>query len=72
MAMRWPLPARELVRVEIGRARGQGHEVQELLHAPAALRRPAPLVDDQRLGDDGPHPHARIQRGVGILEHRLD
>jgi hypothetical protein len=27
---------------------------------------------DQRLGDDGADPHARIERGVGILEHRLD
>ncbi len=30
------------------------------------------LVGDERLGDDGAHPHARIQRGEGILEDRLD
>src|SRR5947208_15651634 len=27
---------------------------------------------DQRFGDDGADPHPRVQRGVGVLEHRLD
>src|SRR6516162_2284815 len=30
-----------------------------------------PLGDDERLGDDRGGAHARVERGVGILEHRL-
>ena len=30
------------------------------------------LVLDERLGDDVADPHARVERGVGILENCLD
>ena len=66
------LAAREFVREEIGRALRQADQVEQLQHAPADLGRVDLLVGDQRLGDDGADAHARIERGVGILEHRLD
>jgi hypothetical protein len=67
------LPARELVRVAVGRARG-GRPTR-----PAALvtTRRAPLggvadaVDAQRLADDRPDRHARVERAVGVLEDDL-
>jgi hypothetical protein len=59
------------VRVEIRGAGGQAHQIQQFVHAPAPGRGVDPLVDHQRLGDDGAHPHPRIERRVRILEHRL-
>ena len=67
-----PLPAGELVREEVGGPFGQAHEVEQLKNPLANFARRQRLVGDERLGDDRADPHARVERGVGILKDRLD
>ena len=52
-------------------ARTKADEIQQLLHA--AVHAPARerFVRHERLGHDGADPHARVQRGVRVLEDRL-
>src|SRR4029077_3105985 len=67
-----PLPAGEFVREEIRRAGRQADEVEQLEHPLAHVTCRERLVGGQRLGDDPTDPHARTERGIGILEDRLD
>ena len=60
------------MRVEGGGALGETDELEELRHAAPARGRVEIRVDDERLRHDRRHPHARIQRRVGILKDRLD
>jgi hypothetical protein len=65
-----PLPAGELVRIPARPGRVQVHG----LHQPGHLGQRGPVahaLHDHRLGDDVPHPAARVQRGVRVLEHDL-
>src|SRR5439155_23161680 len=65
------LTARELVREQLGGARRQADEVEDLAQARAELGRGEPLVGDERLGDDGADAHPGTQRREGILEDGL-
>jgi hypothetical protein len=66
-----PLPAGELVRVPFGRGGGQPDLVQHRRH-PLRLRGPTAVpLDDHRLAQDRRHPHPRVHRCVGVLEHQL-
>ena len=66
------LTARELVRIAVRVLRQESHVGQQLAHAPGALRAVADdAVNGQRLGDDLPDRHPRIQRAVRILEDHL-
>ncbi|MNC86933.1 hypothetical protein D3C83_26230 [compost metagenome] len=60
------------MRVVVGLLRAQPHRSEHLGDAVFHLLVGDLLVDYQRLRDDIPHPHARVQRRPGILEHRLD
>jgi len=65
-----PLPAAERVRIALQVAWIEAHQSHELLHAIddiAASR----ATDGERLADDVQHAHARIQRGIGVLENHL-
>ncbi len=61
------------MRVPVDVLRVQTHDVQELLDpaAPVALRGHLG-VDLEGLPDDVADRHARVQRGVRVLEHHLD
>ncbi|RPK76440.1 hypothetical protein EES42_03360 [Streptomyces sp. ADI95-17] len=67
------LTAGELVRIAVDVLRVEPDDVQQLLDpaAPVALRGDLG-VDLVRLPDDVADRHARVQRGVGVLEHHLD
>src|SRR6516162_4465967 len=67
-----PLPARELVREEVCRMAGESDEIKQMQHAFTHLTHREHLVGDERLCDDRAHAHARIERGVRILEYGLD
>ena len=67
------LAAGELLRILVRRLRAEADEVQQPAHphvavAPALVEA---LVAAPRLGDDVARRHARVQRGVWILEHHL-
>src|SRR5262245_4458457 len=65
------LAAGEFMRVAPGKPRIEPDEVQQLRNTlPPTLRR-HDLVQYQRLGEDLADGHARIERGVGVLEHEL-
>jgi len=66
-----PLAAGELVRVALDRVAGQAHLIQQLEHALLLLGPAADALDGQRLADDRADPHPRVQRGVRVLEHKL-
>src|SRR5207247_708140 len=66
------LAARELVREEILRSRRQSHHVEKPSDAGGDRGAVETLVGDERLRDDRIHAHARVERGEGILEDRLD
>src|SRR6185503_7214507 len=66
------LPAGELVGEEVRRAAGEPDQIEQLEDALLHLPRRELLVGDQRFGDDGADAHARVERGVGVLEHGLD
>jgi hypothetical protein len=65
------LPARELVREAVRVLRAEADRPQQLVDAPLALRARVMAVDPQRLGDDVAHGHARVERGVRVLEDDL-
>ena len=67
-----PLAAAELVGVARRHARVQPNEREDLRHPPPGLRlaRREP-VNAERLADDLPGGHARVERAVGVLEHHL-
>ena len=66
------LPAREFVREQIRRAIRQPDHVEQPQHPRAHFAARQFLVGDERFGDDGADPHARVQRGIRVLKHRLD
>src|SRR6516165_10722635 len=51
---------------------GESDEIQQMQHAFTHLTHREHLVSDERLCDDRAHAHARIERGVRILEYGLD
>ncbi len=65
------LPAGELVRVALGVLGAQADGLEQLEDALLALGLGADAVDAQRLADDVAHAHARVQRGVRVLEDDL-
>src|SRR5665647_2111321 len=65
------LPARELVRVALGVLGAEPDGLEQLEDALLALGLGTDLVDLERLADDVAHAHARIQRGVRVLEDDL-
>src|ERR1700730_10893097 len=67
-----PLPAREFVGKQLGRTVWKPDEVEQMQHSLAYLVSRKRFVCDERLGNDGAHPHARVQRGVGVLEDGLN
>jgi hypothetical protein len=52
--------------------RAQAHGTQQLFHTTPALSALIEAVDPERLADDVPHRHPRVQRGVRVLEDDLD
>ena len=66
-----PLAAGKLVRKTIDRIARQPNQRQQLFDAIVAVAPCAPALDVDRLGDRVADPHARVQRGVGVLEHEL-
>ena len=66
------LTAGELVWIAPAHLRRQPHALEQLDHA--GLARAVVGADaerDQALLDDLAHPHARVERGEGVLEHHL-
>ena len=59
------------MRITLQGAGRQAHQLEQLQHARSAAARITDRMDDQRLGDDVAHPHARVQRPVRVLEHDL-
>ena len=59
------------MRVAVGEIRVQTHDPEELTDAFAALFTITDTVNVQRLGDDRPDCHARIERRRGILKDHL-
>ena len=57
--------------VAIDEVRVQADDAQQLLDALLAGGAVAEAMDGQRLTDDVAHGHARVQRGVGVLEDHL-
>src|SRR6266513_199703 len=66
-----PLAAAELVRVPVGVVRGEADDLEELLHPPDLFFAAGEPVDLQRLADDVPDGHPRVERGIGVLEDDL-
>jgi hypothetical protein len=65
------LTAGELVGIPLHDGAAKPHLVEQgpdLLLLPRSVTHP---VDLQGLTDDGADPHARVERGVGVLEHQL-
>ena len=66
------LAAAHLVRVAVGEAARQAAQAEDLVDARLERGRGAMgAVDVERLADDLAHLHARIERGIGVLEDRL-
>src|SRR5205823_3281561 len=51
--------------------RVEAHDLEQLLRAATTRAAVADVVDEQRLRDDVTDRHARIERGVGVLEDDL-
>ena len=66
------LPARELVRKAVVVLGLKPDPVHQLLDLPAELRPGGEPVQAQLVPDDLPHPLARVERGIGVLEDHLD
>src|SRR5262249_37989009 len=66
-----PLPAGELVRKAVRVLRAQADRAQQLVDAAAALASPVQVVHAERLRDDLPHGHARVERRVRVLKDDL-
>src|SRR6185437_3764124 len=64
--------ARELARVSVDQSPRQADELHELLDARPALRARADVMDVERQGDDLRQSLARVERGIRVLEDRLD
>ena len=58
----------------VGIERGNQHQTffHQLVDALLRLLATVRPLDPQRFADDVAHGHARVERGVRILEHRLD
>src|SRR5438067_1852767 len=67
-----PLTAGELVRVALGLGLRQPDLAEHLLDLRLLLAARAHALHDQRLAEDGPGPHPRVERRVRVLEHVLD
>ena len=65
------LAARELVRITLRIAWVQPDLAHQPGHVIGLVARGHQLVRHRRLADDLAHPHARVQRGIGILEDHL-
>ncbi len=65
------LPARELVRVALGVLDAETDRLEQLEDPPLLLVLGADAVDAQRLADDVPDAHARVERGIRVLEDDL-
>ena len=75
MPMRWRWPPENSCGIAVEMLVAQADQRQQLGGAIGALPRREPdevVMDLQRLGDDVVDGHARIERGVGILEDDLD
>jgi hypothetical protein len=67
------LAAGELVRVAVGEVGVEADDVEQVLHLLAAVALRGHLgVDLERLADDVADRHARVERGVRVLQHDLD
>ena len=62
------LAAGEFMRKAASPGRVEAHHVEQSGHA---FFRRGMAMHPQRLGQDLPHPHARIERGEGVLKHHL-
>ena len=61
------------MRIALGGALAQAHHVEQVGDDAARLRLAVGQpVEADGLGDDVQHAHARIQRGIRILEDHLD
>ena len=65
------LAAREFMGIELGCLGTQTHLAHEAPGPLQALGRCTDVLDDEGLFDDRTHPHPRVERGIGILEHQL-
>ncbi len=66
------LTAREFVRISLERVLGKPNLIEQLPDLLVLLLVRSDLLDDQRLAQQSLHPHARIERRVGVLEHHLE
>ena len=66
-----PLTARELVRIQLGRAGGETDLAEELDDTFVLRTTVTDPLDDERLPDDRLDAHARVERGVRVLEDHL-
>jgi hypothetical protein len=63
--MRWPLSARETVRIPVEKPRIEADEAHQLFRHVGAVVRIADPVDHQRLAQDVEYRHPRIERAEG-------
>src|SRR5215470_10433832 len=61
----------EFVGIAAGKARFESNQIQQFLDSRPAARGWNKIVQHQRLGQDLADSHARVERGVGILEDDL-
>ena len=66
------LPARELVRIKLRHPGVEADGAQQFRDARAKLRRLEIEMGAQRLADDVGDAPARVERGIGTLEHDLN
>ncbi len=59
------------MRVAVGEVRVEPDRLQQLLHALVAVAAIDEVMDLHRLGDDRADRHARVERGVRVLEDHL-
>ena len=67
-----PLAAAELVGVAVDVGLAQSHHLQETDQPRPAFLPVAYAMDVEGFLDDVPHRHARVQRGIGVLEDHLE
>src|SRR6266851_1818227 len=66
-----PLAAAELMRISLEMRRVQTDQLEQFRDARLPLGACAQLVDDERLLDNLPRTHARVQRRIWVLKHDL-
>src|SRR6185437_5211086 len=66
------LPAGELMRVAAHIGRVEADAAQQLVDIGGEFGAGDDAVHRGRLANDVAHPHARVERGVGVLENHLD